>query len=63
MSVNKAQGQTLEKVGIMLKSDMFSHGQLYVALLRTSNVDNLMVAKTSNSTDLVNVVHKSIFDK
>jgi ATP-dependent exoDNAse (exonuclease V) alpha subunit len=63
MSVNKAQGQTLKRVGIMMKSDMFSHGQLYVALSRTSHVDNLMIAKTSPSTELVNVVHKAIFEE
>jgi ATP-dependent DNA helicase PIF1 len=35
MSVNKAEGQTLNKVGVMMKSDMFLHSQLYVALLWT----------------------------
>jgi ATP-dependent DNA helicase PIF1 len=62
MSVNKAQGQTLNRVGVMMKSDMFLHGQLYVALSRTSNLDNLMmVAKIFESKQLVSVVHKSIF--
>ncbi|PLW27029.1 hypothetical protein PCASD_24604 [Puccinia coronata f. sp. avenae] len=42
---------------------MFLHGQLYVALSRTSNVDNLMmVAKISESKQLFSVVHKSIFE-
>jgi hypothetical protein len=34
MTVNKAQGLTLMKVGLYLKDDVFSHGQLYVALFR-----------------------------
>ena len=29
---NKAQGQTLDFVGIYLREPVFSHGQLYVAL-------------------------------
>ena len=31
MTINKAQGQTLERVGIHLPEPCFTHGQLYVA--------------------------------
>ena len=34
MTINKAQGQTLEKVGIFLSAPVFGHGQLYVAFSR-----------------------------
>ncbi|GAA0157315.1 DNA helicase [Lithospermum erythrorhizon] len=37
MTINKAQGQTLDYVGIYLKQPVFSHGQLYVALSRARN--------------------------
>ncbi|KAL3813169.1 hypothetical protein ACJIZ3_014437 [Penstemon smallii] len=37
MTINKAQGQTLDFVGIYLKEPVFSHGQLYVALSRAKS--------------------------
>jgi ATP-dependent DNA helicase PIF1 len=34
MTINKSQGQTMERVGIYLPTPCFSHGQLYVAMSR-----------------------------
>ena len=32
ITINKAQGQSVRRVGIDLRVPVFSHGQLYVAL-------------------------------
>jgi len=43
MTINKAQGQTLEKVGVYLRNPVFTHGQFYVACSRLCSVSNLKI--------------------
>ena len=37
MTINKAQGQTLKRVGVDLTEQIFTHGQLYVAVSRVGH--------------------------
>lgn len=43
LTKNKSQGQTLNRVGVDLRSDVFSHGQLYAALGRVRKSCDLKV--------------------
>ncbi|XP_027180792.1 uncharacterized protein LOC113779417 [Coffea eugenioides] len=43
MTINKAQGQTLDFVGIYLREPVFSHGQLYVAMSRAKNSSSVKI--------------------
>ena len=49
LSVHKAQGQTLKKVGLIFESDPFTHGQLYVALSRVAGWECISTHHTSNN--------------
>ena len=44
MTINKAQGQTLERVGVYLCNKCFAHGQLYVAVSRVGHPSHLRFA-------------------
>ena len=52
VSINKAQGQSVEHVGLDLRISVFTHGQLYVALSRVTSPHNLHVLLPhANTTD------------
>ena len=71
MTINKAQGQTFEHVGIFLAEPVFAHGQLYVALSRSkiSNQVKIFVGEGQLQGDLLknnkiytqNIVYHEIF--
>ena len=43
MTIHKAQGQSMERVVVYLGNDVFTHGQLYTALSRVKNGNNLKI--------------------
>jgi len=67
MTINKSQGQTLKKVSIFIDSPLFSHGQLYTAMSRVSDISSLKYmirpetfnSKTGYFVD--NIVFKEVF--
>jgi ATP-dependent DNA helicase PIF1 len=65
MTINKSQGQSLSRVGLYLKDPVFSHGQLYVALLRVKSRDGLKIVIVDENGELTNktsnVVYKEVF--
>jgi hypothetical protein len=62
MTINKAQGQSIINVGIDLRSPIFSHGQLYVALSRCTSSDRIKVLfpEDSDSTSTSNIVYPEV---
>jgi hypothetical protein len=51
LTINKAQGQSVKHVGIDLRVPVFSHGQLYVALSRATNSQNIQVLLPEEERD------------
>ncbi|GBO38042.1 hypothetical protein AVEN_217636-1 [Araneus ventricosus] len=48
MTINTLQGQTFDRAGIYLDEPVFSHGQLYIALSRSSIPNHVNIyTKTS----------------
>ena len=58
MTINKAQGQTFERVGISLLRPVFGHGQLYVALSRVRSKQSLYIQLPPNLYTTKNIVYK-----
>jgi len=60
MSINKAQGQTLQVCGLNLEEPCFSHGQLYVACSRVGTPNCLFVYAPNGQTK--NIVYSNVLD-
>lgn len=69
MTINKAQGQTLDFVGIYLREPVFSHGQLYVALSRAKSSKNVKIlirpsiAEDKDDHSTYNIVYDEVIRK
>jgi len=60
MTVNKSQGQLLEKVGVDLRTNALTHEQLYVALSQVTSPDRLTLLPSKNTS---RVTENIIFPK
>ena len=58
VTINKAQGQSLEMCGLDLDVDCFSHGQLYVACSRVGKPDSLYIYTNNGKTK--NIVYPQV---
>lgn len=61
MTINKSQGQTFKVIGVDLRSEVFSHGQLYVGLSRIGSAKDQTILIHDESNRTRNVVFKEIF--
>jgi hypothetical protein len=66
MTINKSQGQTLSNVGVYLKKPVFTHGQLYVVVLRCTSRSGLRILieddDGSCGSQTRNVVYQEVLD-
>jgi ATP-dependent exoDNAse (exonuclease V) alpha subunit len=54
MTINKAQGQTLQTVGVYLPNSVFCHGQLYVAFSQCGSRQSVQVLVRGGSRAALN---------
>jgi len=62
MTINKAQGQSVKWVGLDLRTPVFSHGQLYVALSRCTHPQRVkaIFPEHEQGTKTTNVVYTEV---
>jgi hypothetical protein len=62
MSINKAQGQSLQYVGLDFRSAVFTHGQFYVAMSRATSVHRVKAIWNDEMEEAVtkNIVYQEV---
>ena len=62
MSINKAQGQSLQHVGLDFRSAVFTHGQFYVAMSRATSIHRVKTIWESNKQEpqTKNIVYQEV---
>ena len=60
MTINKSQGQSLNKIRIYLEDDIFTHGQLYVALSRVITPEGLHILIHNSKSKYPNYIRNIV---
>jgi len=63
MTINKSQGQSLKHVGVYLPTPVFSHGQLYVVVLRVTSKEGLKILIIDEDGEDTNVTSNVIYEE
>ena len=61
MSINKAQGQSIRHLGLYLIEEIFSHGQLYVALSRAENKADVSILLNDTNAGLHGMIRNVVY--
>jgi ATP-dependent exoDNAse (exonuclease V) alpha subunit len=61
LTINKSQGQSVDTIGPDLRTDVFAHGQLYVALSRCTSSQRVKVLFKNDATTVTkNIVYTEV---
>ena len=65
MTINKSQGQSVQHVGLDLRSPVFTHGQFYVGVSRVTSRENIKVVWNENEAEATtkNIVYSEVLLK
>ena len=65
MTINKAQGQTLQRVGLHLGTQVFSHGQIYTGFSRVTSREGIRIFndRPKRPNYIINRVYDKLLDK
>lgn len=63
MTINKAQGQTFSNIAIDLRKDVFTHGQLYVAISRVRSWNGLKFFFGDKRKEFNNTAKNYVFNE
>ncbi|VDK40466.1 unnamed protein product [Cylicostephanus goldi] len=64
MTINKSQGQTFDKVGVILRTPSFAHGSTYVALSRCTTSHGIKVTRNwSDAVPLAPKIRNVVYDE
>ncbi|XP_074378442.1 uncharacterized protein LOC141719979 [Apium graveolens] len=63
MTINKSQGQSLNKVELYLPQSVFTHGQLYIVVSRVTSPSSLHIMVDSDHGGSTNVTANVVFEE